>query len=181
MRASKSMFLICLLLWFAIASVAQQPQVQDAATSSPGAPAPRVLKEGTEVPLKFAQPLSSKTARVGDSVEFTLAEDVKLGDAVVIPKETRAVGTVTHAKKNGMMGKAGELNLSIDYVKLGDKRVKLRGTQGREGDSKVGATVALVAVFGVLGFMKHGKNVEVKAGDPLKAYIAEDTEVTAVR
>ena len=191
----QALFLIALLLWLNIASVAQQPGTNQPSNSdqqpaaappsaqnpppaaSQPAPAPEkyLLKEGTEVKLKFAQDLTSKTAKTGDSVEFWLDEDLKVGDVVVVKKGAKAVGTVSHAKKNGMMGKPGELNLQLDYLKSGDTKVRLRGTQGREGQDKTGATVALVVAFGVLGFMKHGKNVEIKQGDPIKVFIGEDT------
>jgi hypothetical protein len=36
----------------------------------------------------------------------------------------------------------------------------LRGTKGREGESTTGATVALTVIFGPIGLIKHGKNVE---------------------
>src|SRR5207244_12123208 len=73
------------------------------------APAAEVylLKEGTEVDLKFAQDSSSKTAAEDDRVNFELAEDVKVGDVTVAKAGAKAVGTVTHVKKAGMMGKGG--------------------------------------------------------------------------
>jgi hypothetical protein len=46
----------------------------------------------------------------------------------------------------------------------------LRGTKGKEGDSKTGATVALTFLFGPIGLFKHGKDVDIPPGTPLKAY-----------
>lgn len=140
-----------------------------------------LLKEGTEVPLQCAQNLSSKTAAEGDPVHFTLAEDLKVGDQVVAKKGSEALATVSHAKKAGMMGKAGELNIRLEYVKAGETRVKLRGTQGREGQGKEGTAVALTVLFGPIGLIKHGKNVEMKEGAPLKAYVDQDTFLAAVK
>ena len=42
------------------------------------------LKEGDDVKLKFAQELSSKTASEGDTVNFVVADDVKVGDELVL-------------------------------------------------------------------------------------------------
>jgi hypothetical protein len=69
-----------------------------------------VLKEGTDVKLKFSDDLSSKTASEGDPVNLVLDEDLKVDDVVVVKAGAKATGTVTNAKKAGMMGKAGELN-----------------------------------------------------------------------
>lgn len=150
-------------------SQAVQPQAQAAE-----APAKLVLKEGTDVKLKFAQDLSSKTATDDDPVNLVLDEDLKVGDVTVAKAGSKAVGTVTHAKKAGMMGKGGELNMRLEYIVVGDTRMRLRGTKGKEGEGKVGAAVALTVLFGPIGLIKHGKNVEVKQGTPLLAYVDQD-------
>jgi hypothetical protein len=132
------------------------------------------IREGTEVPLKFASDLSSKTAVENDPVEFLLDDDVKVGQTVVIPKGAHATAIVSHAHRAGMMGKGGELNIQLQYLAVPDNHVRLRGTKGREGDSKVGATVALTVLFGPIGLIKHGKEVQIPAGTPLTAYVEQD-------
>jgi len=143
------------------------------------AAATSLLKEGTEVNLKFAQDLSSKTAAEDDRVNFELAEDLKAGDVVVAKAGAKAVGTVTHVKKAGMMGKGGELNVRLEYVKVGDLRIRLRANKGKEGEDKTGTAVVLTVLFGPIGLIKHGKNVEVKSGAPLKAFVDEDIKLPA--
>ena len=159
---------------FAILLTAQLAFAQAPAAS----PTPTLsLREGTDVPLKFAQALSSKTAVEGDPVNFVLAEDIKVGDVVVARQGDKAVGEVSHAKKAGMMGKGGELNVRLDYLRVGDTKVRLRGTKSREGDDKVGATVALTVIFGPIGLIKHGKNIDIAEGTPLGAFVADDVNL----
>ena len=133
-----------------------------------------MLREGTDVPLTFAEDLSSKTAAEGDSVNFLLGEDLKVGDKIVARAGCKANGEITNAKKSGMMGKAGELNVRLNYLKVGDYKVKLRGSKGKEGEGKLGTTVALTVLFGPIGLIKHGKNIEIKQGTALKAYVSDD-------
>jgi len=133
-----------------------------------------LLKEGELVALKFAADLNSKTAREGDPVEFLLDDDLKVGGSIVVPKGAHAVATVTDAKKAGMMGKPGELSVQMQYLVSGSNHVRIRGTKGREGDSKTGATVALTLLFGPIGLIKHGKNVDIPAGTALTAYVDQD-------
>ena len=180
-----------LLLCFGSVAAAQDtsstaPATAAAPKSSPAVqpPAPAVepsaklvLKEGTDVKLKFAQDLSSKTATDDDPVNMVLDEDLKVGDVTVCKAGAKALGTVTHAKKAGMMGKGGELNMRLEYLLVGDTRMRLRGTKGKEGEGKVGAAVALTVLFGPIGLIKHGKNVEVKQGTPLLAYVDQDFTV----
>jgi hypothetical protein len=133
-----------------------------------------VLKEGSDVALKFDQDLSSKTAQEGDPVALLLDQDLTIGNVVIAKAGCKAVGEVTHAKRAGMMGKGGELNMRLDYIKVGDTRVMLRGTKGREGDDKTGTAVALTVLFGPIGLIKHGKEIDIKQGTPLKAFVADD-------
>jgi hypothetical protein len=140
-----------------------------------------VLKEGTEVPLVFATDLNSKTAVDDDTVNMTLAEDLKVGDVIVVKKGAPALATVTNAKKAGMMGKAGELSIRLEYLKSDDQRLRLRGSKGKEGEGKVGATVALTVLFGPIGLIKHGKNVDIPPGTPLTAYVDQDYPLLAAK
>ena len=155
----------------------QSPPATQSPAPAAEAPAKLVLKEGTDVKLKFAQDLSSKTAADDDPVNLVLDEDLKVGEVTVCKAGAKAVGTITHAKKAGMMGKGGELNLRLEYLLMGDTRMILRGTKGKEGEGKVGAAVALTVIFGPSGLIKHGKNVEVKQGTPLLAYVDQDFTV----
>jgi hypothetical protein len=139
-----------------------------------------LLRDGTEVTLKFAADLSSKTAHEGDPVEFLLDGDLKVGETVVVPKGAHAVATVSAAKKAGMMGKPGDLSVQLQYLIAGGNHVRLRGTKGKEGESKTGATVALTVLFGPIGLIKHGKDVDIPAGTPLTAYIDQDVWLPAV-
>jgi hypothetical protein len=145
-----------------------------APANAPDASGKYMLRDGTDVNLVFAQDLSSKTSSEGDPVMLTLADDVKVGDVVVAKAGDKAVGEVTKAEKSGMMGKAGELNIRLDYLKVGDTKVKLRGTKGKEGESGTTGAVVLTVLFGPIGLIKHGKNVEIKQGQALHAFIGDD-------
>jgi hypothetical protein len=142
-------------------------------------PAKLLLPEGSDVYLAFDQDLSSKTAQEGDSVAFVLTDDLKVGDVIVAKAGCKAVGEVTNAKKSEMMGKGGELNIRLDYLKVGSTKVHLRGTKGGEGNSGVGGAIALTLLVGVFGLLKHGKEVSVAKGTALHAYASEDMSLPA--
>jgi hypothetical protein len=139
-----------------------------------------LLRDASVVNLKFAAAVSSKTAHEGDPVEFVLDEDIKVADTVVVAKGTHAVAQVSVAKHAGMMGKPGELSVQLQYLIAGSNHIHLRGTKGREGESKTGATVALTVLFGPIGLIKHGKDVEIPAGTPLSAYVDQDIWLPAI-
>jgi hypothetical protein len=183
--------LSCLLLCASFAAAQTAPSASNAvapttpmANSAAPANAPTangtyVLHDGDDVPLKFDQDISSKTAQEGDSVAFVLDGDLKVGDVVVAKSGSKAVGEVTAAHKAGMMGKAGELSVRIDYIRVGPTKVHLRGSKGKEGQNATGSTVALTVLFGPIGLIKHGHDIDIKAGTPLKVYVADDTPLPA--
>lgn len=157
-----------------VVAVPADPAVPVPPPANAVAPTPLVLRDGTDVALKFAQDISSKTAAEGDPVTFVLDSDIKVGDVVVAKAGCKAVGEVTKASKSGMMGKAGDLSIRLDYLKVGDQKVRLRGSKGKEGESGVTGTVVLTVLFGPIGLIKHGKNVEIKQGSSFPAYVSDD-------
>ena len=153
---------------------AASTQADSPVAATPAPPAKLVLADGTDVALTFDQDLSSKTAAEGDPVTCVLAEDLKVGDVIVAKAGSKAIGEVTNAKKAGMMGKAGELNIRMDYLKVGDTKVKLRGSKGKEGQSGTTSAIVLTVLFGPIGLIKHGHDIDIKKGAALKVYVGDD-------
>lgn len=162
------------------AAIAPSVAVAVAATAVPDAAGKYMLREGSDVNLRFAQSLSSKTAAEGDPVTLELVDDLKVGETVVAKAGSKAIGEVSAAKKSGMMGQAGDLSIRLEYLKVGDTKVKLRGVKGKQGESGVGATVALTVLFGPIGLIKHGKNVEIKEGQSLHAFVGDDIALVSM-
>lgn len=156
-------------------SAPTQPLAAVTNANGPDANGRYLLRDGDDVPLLFAQDISSKTAAEGDPVMFTLADDLKVNGVVVAKEGCKAVGEVTHAEHSGMMGKAGQLSIRMDYLKVGDTKVHLRGTKGKEGESGTTSTVVLTVLFGPIGLIKHGKNIDIKQGTSVKAFVSDDT------
>lgn len=140
----------------------------------------KVLPDGTEFTVVTTEEISSKTAAEGDPLTFKVEEDVKIDGQVVIAKDTLVKGVVAQAKKAGMMGKGGSLGIRVESTSTVDnQRLKLRSSKGKEGDDKTGTTVALVVLFGPLGFLKHGKNAKIKPGTQIKVYTDEEKRIAA--
>ena len=135
------------------------------------------VPEGTEVVVSIDDTLSSGSNREGDRFSISLVNDVVLADGSKLPAGLKGTGEVTHAKKKGMMGKPGELNVRFDYLKAGDTKIKLRGQKGAEGDARYGTTITLTVLFGPLGLIKHGKDVEIKPGQTMTIFTDDDAMV----
>jgi hypothetical protein len=74
-----------------------------------------VLKKGTPVKLVLGTTVSSETAKIGDMVEFKVAEDVKVGDFSVVPAGSKGRGFVAKTESGKLFG-AGALNIYIGSV-----------------------------------------------------------------
>ena len=137
-----------------------------------------VIPDGTELTVATIEEISSKTAVEGDPLTFKVDEDLVINGKVVIAKGAIVKGEVSNSKKSGRMGKAGALSIRINSTQtVDDQRIKLRASKGREGDDKTGTTVALVVLFGPLGFLKKGKDAKIKEGTRIKAYTDEEKKV----
>ena len=139
----------------------------------------KVIADGTEFTVVTIDEITSKTAAEGDPVTFKVAQDVKVDGQVVIAKDSLVKGIVAQAKKAGMMGRGGSLGIRVESgMTVDNQKLKLRSTKGKEGDDKTGTTVALVVLFGPLGFLKKGKNAVIKSGTEIKVYVDEEKKVT---
>jgi hypothetical protein len=138
----------------------------------------KVIPDGTEFTVVTIDEITSKTAAEGDPINFKVSEDLKIDGQVVIAKDTLVKGVVAQAKKAGMMGRGGSLGIRVESSTTVDsQKIKLRSTKGKEGDDKTGTTVALVVLFGPLGFLKKGKNAVIKPGTQIKVYTDEEKKV----
>lgn len=133
-------------------------QSQDA----PKTPKKVLLAEGTEVALRMAQDISSRAARPGEPIELALAEDLKVGNAIVAKAGARALGEVIQGKRPDAWGEAGEVSLRVHFLKVGDQKVEIRGAIGSAGTRYV---------------VIRGSQAVIKAGTPVKAFVATDVEV----
>jgi len=129
---------------------------------TPIAPEKVLLTEGTELTLRMAQDISSRSAKPGEPVELALAEDLKVGDVTVEKTGARALGEVVQAKRPDFWGEAGKVSIRVHYLRVGDKKVEIRGAAGATG------TVYVII---------RGSQGVIRTGTPVKAFVAADVEV----
>lgn len=115
----------------------------------------------------------------GDRFTVSLVDDVTLPDGTILRAGYRGVGEVVKAEKNGMLGKTGKLGIRVNYLKVGDQRIRLRASKSMQGAHNTGAQVVTVVLVGVFaGFIK-GHNTEIAKGASITAFADQDTELTA--
>lgn len=84
-----------------------------------------ILEKGTQVLISIEEPLNSKTSHPQDIFRFKTAQDVFVGDRLVIAEGTPGFGEVIHSDRARMSGSRGELILAARYIEQGDHRITL--------------------------------------------------------
>jgi hypothetical protein len=161
-------------------------QAQTAVSTAPAIPRPPLafgLSEDTPVKIKLTRTMSSKDAKADEKVDFEVLEDIKVKDVVVARQGAMAIATVTEAQPKRRMGRAGKLNINIDYLQLNDgEKIPLRAVKGGSGGSHTGAMTGAIVASSILFFpaapfflFMHGKDITIPKGTEITAYIAADT------
>src|SRR6266536_3869051 len=163
-------------------------QTQAPVETAPTVPRPPLafgLTEDTPVRLKLTRTMSSHDAKVDEKVDFEVIEDVKIGDVVIVQHGGMAIATVTEAKPKGRMGKAGKLNMNIDYVQLvSGEKVSLRAVKGGSGGNHTGAMTGAIVATSIVFFpaapfflFMHGKDITIPKGTEITAYVNGDVQL----
>jgi hypothetical protein len=149
------------------------------------------LRAGTPIVLEVAQKYSSQNLNVGQSVSIRAKYNVVIDKQSVIPAGAIGTAVVTDAKKQGIFGKGGKLELQVQSVQAVDgQQVQLSGIPILiEGDNKKGLAWGLSIGLGLftyglgflIGFLIKGKPAEVRAGTSLNSTVASEVEVSVKR
>ena len=140
------------------------------------------LDDGTPVRLRINRTISSEDAKVGDTVDFEVLEDVNSHDVILIPRGGIALATITEAQSKRRMGRAGKLNVNIDNVRLVDgEKVALRAVKEVKGGSHTGAMTGAIVATAIVFFpaaplflFMKGKDITIPKGTEITAYINGD-------
>jgi hypothetical protein len=192
MRVACSLFLSALLLSHGAAlplthttqDKNAKPPVQEPPPVAPVVKQPLAfgLEDATPVKLRINRNISSADAQVNETVDFEVLEEVKVHDAIVIPRGGMAWGTVTEAQPKRRMGRAGKLNINIDNVRLASgEKVALRAIKDVKGGGHQGAITGAIVATSIVFFpaaplflLVHGKDITIPKGTEITAYINGD-------
>jgi PEGA domain len=147
------------------------------------------LLDGTPIKLKISRSVSSSDASAGQSVDFEVQQDVLINGTVVIAKGAVAMGSVTQAVPKRRMGRAGKLEIVLEYVRLTDtEKVPVRAVKNAKGQNRTGGMTVGIVATGLLFWpaaplflLMHGKDITVPQGAEVTAYVNGDTKLDAAK
>src|SRR6202521_2990511 len=130
------------------------------------------VPQGTKILVVTDQAVSSKTAKVGQTVSVTVAQDVTVGGKVVIPKGCAAKLTVSSVQASGRLSTPAKLYLRLRTVTVGGKTYmfatnsagRTEKGKGKRDAGFIGGGAAGGAVIGALAGGGTGARIGAAAG-----------------
>lgn len=160
-------------------------------TAQAGGMAGTAVLSGTAIHFAVATPISSSSAKVGDTFAIIATDELDIDGMVIVEKGAKGQGTIAMVEGAGSNGHAGKLGLQYDYVTASDgNKIKLSNTQHiDQGEGQAGkastATVATYLLLGPLGLFAHnfvrGKDLTIDEKTKLTAFVDTTVHVIGAR
>jgi hypothetical protein len=137
------------------------------------------IPDGIKIRVRLEQPLSSATAEEGQSVSLSVADPIRVGNAIVIPQGSAATGSVLLSQKKRRMGRTGKLDFSIDRVRAIDGQwIPVRYTSTKkEGGNRMLATGVTAGIMAAAFWpaapfflLMQGKDASVPKGSMFEVF-----------
>lgn len=149
-----------------------------------------MIPDGTKIRVRLEQNLSSDVAELGQTVDFAVTQEVRVGDAVVVANGARATGSIVVCEQRRRLGRGGKLDFTIERVQLVDGnwlnvRYTPQRNRGKGNGLTTGILTAGIAVVFIpaapLGLLIKGKDATIIKGHTYEVFADDSTYVaTAV-
>ena len=149
-----------------------------------------VLPKDNVFKIAFTNEMSTKQSRQGDLVTFKAADNLYVGDVLVIPKGATGVGKIKKVVQPGIFGKDGRIDIEFTNIYAVDGTPinlfvgELAKQQAESIAGAAGAVIGGMIVLGPVGlvggaFVK-GNSVSIPVGCETFVQTTEDTVIQGV-
>ena len=149
-----------------------------------------VLPKDNVFKIDFTNEMSTKQSRQGDLVTFKAADNLYVGDVLVIPKGATGVGKIKKVVQPGIFGKDGRIDIEFTNIYAVDGTPinlfvgELAKQQAESIAGAAGAAIGGMIVLGPVGlvggaFVK-GNSVSIPVGCETFVQTTEDTVIQGV-
>jgi hypothetical protein len=135
-------------------------------------PDPITVPEGATLPLVLETAMSSASSRSGDLIVARLAEDVRVGEKVVVPSGSEVRGRVTAAVPSGRVKTRARLAFDFDTLVLEGKEYSIgtgpvditAGSTHNKDAATIGIGAGAGAIVGAIVDGKKGAGIGALIG-----------------
>lgn len=136
------------------------------------------LPANTELLLRLSQEVSSKRMKEGETFRVALAQDVMIGNFIVLPKGTPGTGYISYRTGKGSFGKSAKMEITMRSLDLPNGRtIALTGMTRQEGTGNTGATVGTAVAVGPFAAFVTGRSAIFAEGREVRGFTREALEV----
>lgn len=162
-----SMLIVVLVISILAANVAFALPATDKNSDSVKNPA---TTHDTVIKIKSVDKISTKVNKQGDKVHFTVAEDLRSGNQIIIQKNSDVIGTITKLNRAGAWDYSGNIIVTFSEVTAKDGHAI-----PVEGSLKVSGKKPNIFVrYALMGVFVKGKQVTIEPGTEAFLKIKED-------
>jgi hypothetical protein len=162
MNARRTIATILIVIMACLSASAQQRR----SASGTGGPIP----DGTQVPVRFIDNLTSETANQGDTFRATLEQAIVTDGRTLYPKGADVTGQIVRAHRSGRLSDPGELELVLTSIAFGGRSYpvetqpyQIKGESHTKSNvGKIGGGTAAGAIIGAIA--GGGKGAAIGAG-----------------
>ena len=167
---SKPLLLLTIALaGLTIGSSAQNSASAPAAASA--APVNAVLADGTPLKLRMNSSTQPSSIRIGESLALEVAEDVRVGDVLVVAKGNVGRAEVTNLRSGAGSGRGGWVDVNLESVTLADgERIPIRSLKVKPVRDQQALVVS-----------SSGQDASITQGTDLTAYVDGNQQVDLTR
>lgn len=148
------------------------------------------VNKDTLIKIKMITPLDSKKNRVGDPVEFEVAEDIYAAGLLVLPKGSVGKGKLSKAEAAQNFGRDAKLEVNFESITamdltevpthLGEEAKKETLSLATAAGASMVGLILLGPIGLVGGVFVHGKNITVAPGTLLYIQTQNDADLVGM-
>lgn len=141
------------------------------------------LSAHTPIMIRCKETITTKDIVSGDTVNFTVVQDIKDNSGnVLIKGGTPVTAQISFAKKHGMIGRSGEITISDFHTTAIDgSYIQLSGSVSARPDDQMSMSIVLSVLICPLFLLMKGDEARVPAGTTKTAYTVADVYIKPVR
>jgi len=149
-----------------------------------------VLPKDSLIKVKFMEDLKSKVNHEGDEIDFVVADNVYVGETLVLSKGSKGSGTIKKIVPARSFGRDARIDLNFSTVVAIDGSLvpvyvgDLAKQQGKTAAGAAGASIGGMILFGPIGVIGgafvSGQSVVIPAGAYTFVQVAQDCTVNGI-
>jgi hypothetical protein len=114
----------------------------------------------------------------GETFRVALAQDVMIGNFIVLPKGTPGTGYISYRSGKGAFGKSAKMEVTMRSLDFPNRRtIAFTGMTRQEGTGNTGATVGTAVAVGPFAAFVTGRSAVFAEGREVRGFTREAVEV----